>query len=42
MNKENERALRFYEKQGMKIVGTRKQPIGHDFFMDDYILEIEL
>lgn len=42
MNKENEKALNFYKKQGMKIVGTRVHPIGHNFFMDDYILEIEV
>ena len=42
MNKENEKALSFYKKRGMKIAGTRVHPIGHDFFMDDYILEIEI
>mgnify|MGYP000846734198 FL=1 len=41
MNKDNVNALKFYQKQGMNIIGSRKHPIGNGYYMDDYILEIE-
>lgn len=31
-------AINFYEKLGFKIVGSEDNPIGNDFFMNDYVM----
>ncbi len=41
VNKSNP-ALKFYERMGMQKAGERKAPIGNDFYMDDYVMEIEI
>lgn len=41
VNQENPRAIRFYEKSGFRIVGTKRFRLG-DRFEDDYILEQSL
>ena len=35
-------AIAFYLKIGFAIVGEEKLPIGNDFFMDDYKMELQL
>ena len=35
-------AIAFYQKIGFEIVGEEKLPIGNDFFMDDYKMELKL
>jgi ribosomal protein S18 acetylase RimI-like enzyme len=35
-------AIDFYKKLGFEIVGEEKLPIGNDFFMDDYKMELQL
>ena len=35
-------ALTFYKKVGFEIVAEEKLPIGNDFFMDDYKMELQL
>jgi len=35
-------ALTFYKKAGFEIVREEKLSIGQDFFMDDYVMELEL
>ncbi len=35
-------AIDFYKKVGFEIVGEEKLPIGNDFFMDDYKMELQL
>lgn len=41
VNRHN-KALGFYEHQGMRKVRQGDYPIGHDFFMNDYIMGKEL
>ena len=36
------KALGFYERQGMRKLRQGDYPIGHDFFMNDYIMGKEL
>lgn len=38
----NNKALGFYERQGMRKLRQGDYPIGHDFFMNDYIMGKEL
>ena len=38
----NNKAKSFYEKIGFKIKETVKLAIGNGFFMDDYVMELEL
>ena len=35
-------AIAFYKKVGFEIVGEEKLPIGNNFFMDDYNMELEI
>ncbi len=35
-------ALTFYKKVGFEIVGEEKLPIGNNFFMDDYKMELKI
>jgi len=35
-------AIDFYKKLGFEIVGEEKLPIGNDYFMDDYTMELQL
>lgn len=35
-------AVSFYQHLGLKIVGTRDYDIGNGFFMNDYIMELEV
>lgn len=35
-------AITFYKKTGFQIIGEEKLPIGQDFFMDDYKMELTL
>ena len=39
VNKHNERAIRAYKRNGFVITRSAYTPIGHGFFMDDYIME---
>ncbi len=41
VNQENQRAIRFYEKSGFRIVGTKRFGLG-DRYEDDFILEQSL
>lgn len=36
------RALEFYKRLGFRIAGTRDYPIGHDYYMNDYIMDREV
>lgn len=38
VNKQNRRAIRAYEKNGFSIVSATVFDIGHNFFMDDYVM----
>lgn len=42
VNRGNARAIRFYEKMGLYIARSGDFPIGNGFFMNDYIMAIEL
>lgn len=42
VNKDNEQAIRSYEKSGFKIVDESYAPIGDGFFIDDYTMECVL
>ena len=35
-------AIDFYRKIGFAVIGEEKLPIGNDFFMDDYKMELQL
>lgn len=36
----NNKALQFYQKIGFKIIAEEDIPIGNDFYMNDYVMEI--
>ena len=38
VNRENERAIRFYQNCGFEIVGEDCLPIGNEYVMDDYLM----
>ena len=38
----NNKALKFYEHMGMRIVRERDFPIGNGYYMNDYIMELEI
>ncbi len=42
VNKQNDRAIRAYERNGFKRVREEKNPIGNGYFMDDYVYGIDL
>ena len=42
VNKENARALRAYERNGFKLVEKVKNDIGNGFYMDDFVMGIDL
>ncbi len=42
MNRDNKKALDFYRRNAFEIVGRRDKPIGHGYFMYDYILERDI
>ncbi len=41
VNRDN-KAVNFYEKMGMKIIGTGDFEIGNGYYMNDYIMGIEI
>ncbi|MDD2436583.1 MAG: GNAT family N-acetyltransferase [Massilibacteroides sp.] len=41
VNREN-KAVGFYKHLGFKVVDTRDHPIGNGFYMNDYIMNLEL
>lgn len=42
VNKHNQRAIDFYERNGMKCIESKTFDIGNGYVMDDYIYQIEL
>ncbi len=42
VNKQNKRAVRAYQRNGFSTVDAVKVPIGHDFYMDDFIMQKDL
>ncbi|SEI48347.1 Acetyltransferase (GNAT) family protein [Myroides marinus] len=42
VNKNNQRAIDFYERNGMKCIESKTFDIGQGYVMDDYIYQIEL
>lgn len=42
VNKNNTDSIAIYEKMGFKIIRSEKNPIGHGFYMDDYVLELRI
>lgn len=42
VNKNNSNVIAIYKHLGFQIVSQEKNPIGADFFMDDYVLEKKL
>ena len=40
VNRHN-KALHFYEKAGFKIIGEEDIDIGNDFYMNDYVMELQ-
>lgn len=38
----NNKALEFYKRMQFNIIDTRDYPIGHDYFMNDYIMERDI
>lgn len=42
VNKHNGKAIRAYEKRGFTRASALLNPIGEGFFMDDYVMEVEL
>ncbi len=40
VNRQNSKAIEWYESQGFKIIGMDKKLIGAGFFMNDYIMEL--
>jgi ribosomal protein S18 acetylase RimI-like enzyme len=39
VNRENRKAIDFYQRNGFETVGRRDHPIGEGYYMNDYILE---
>ena len=39
VNRDNQKAIDFYRRNGFEIVSRRDHPIGHGYYMNDYILE---
>ena len=42
VNKNNQRAIRAYKRNGFKVRESVKNDIGNGFFMDDYVMEKKL
>lgn len=42
VNRDNQRAIDFYHRNGFEIVSRRDHPIGNGYFMYDYILERDI
>ncbi len=42
VNRDNKKAIDFYLRNGFEITSQRDHPIGHGYFMYDYILEKEI
>lgn len=42
VNKNNTDSIAIYQKMGFKIIRSEKNPIGHGFYMDDYVLELTI
>ena len=42
VNRQNENAIGFYERMGFKIESEADFDIGNGFFMNDYVMEIQL
>jgi len=42
VNRNNERAIAFYKKNGFVITTQKKKDIGNGFFMDDHIMKLPL
>lgn len=42
VNRNNEKALEFYQRNGFDVVGEEDIPIGQGYLMEDYILEKNL
>lgn len=42
VNKYNERALKAYKRNGFEIADSVKNPIGHGYFMDDFVMKKKL
>lgn len=42
VNKNNEGAIKFYEKLGFDTIDSVKTPIGEGYIMDDYIMELNI
>jgi ribosomal protein S18 acetylase RimI-like enzyme len=42
VNRNNERAIRAYQKYGFRIVGEDRKPIGEGYVMDDFIMKTSI
>lgn len=42
VNRDNRKAIDFYERNGFEIVSRRDHPIGNGYYMYDYILERDI
>lgn len=42
VNKNNENAIKFYQKLGFETVNSVQSPIGNGYIMDDYIMELQI
>ncbi len=42
VNRQNEKAIKAYVRNGFKVVEEVDNPIGHGFFMNDFVMETEV
>lgn len=42
VNRHNQSAIQFYKKRGFEIVKEEDNAIGHDYFMNDYVMELKI
>ncbi len=42
VNRDNRKAIDFYRRNGFEITSRRDHPIGHGYFMYDYIMERDI
>ncbi len=42
VNRQNEKAIKAYVRNGFKVIEEVDNPIGHGFFMNDFVMETEV